>query len=138
MVVRGMILARSFPVAITACDVTINQDMKALLPFERDTTEFILLSLRAFETKVLAAIEHSSHGTCKLQTDTLQAITMPIPPLAEQRRIVDKVDQLMALVDQLESQLAEAKAKSAALLEAVVHELLNPTTSAISSPVSSR
>lgn len=123
MVVRGMILARAFPVAITACDVTINQDMKALLPFERDTTEFILLALRAFEAKVLAAIEHSSHGTCKLQTDTLQAIIMPVPPLAEQRRIVAKVDQLMALLDQLETQLATSRATAAKLMVGVVAEL---------------
>ena len=34
MVVRGMILARAFPVALTTREVTINQDMKALLPFE--------------------------------------------------------------------------------------------------------
>jgi len=52
---------------------------------------------------------------------------LPIPPLAEQRRIVAKVDQLMALVDQLETQLSEARIKSAALLDAVIHELLNPT-----------
>jgi type I restriction enzyme S subunit len=52
---------------------------------------------------------------------------MPIPPLAEQRRIVAKVDQLMAMVDQLEAQLAEARTRSTALLDAVIHELLNPS-----------
>ena len=123
MVVRGMILARAFPVAVTAREVTINQDMKALLPFERDTTEFILLALRAFEPKVLAAIERSTHGTCKLETDTLQAFTFPIPPLAEQRRIVAKVDQLIALVDQLETQHTASSATAAKLMEAVVAEL---------------
>ncbi len=46
-----------------------------------------------------------------------------LPPLAEQRRIVAKVDQLMALVDQLETQLAESRATAARLMEAVVAEL---------------
>ena len=40
-----------------------------------------------------------------------------------QKRVVAKVDQLMALVDQLEVLLAEARGKAAALLDAVVGEL---------------
>jgi len=47
----------------------------------------------------------------------------PLPPLAEQRRIVTKVDQLMALVDELEMQLIASEATSKKLLEAVVYEL---------------
>jgi type I restriction enzyme S subunit len=123
MVVRGMILARAFPVALTTGEVTINQDMKALLPFEPETKEYLLVALRAFESHVLAAIEHSTHGTCKLETEFLHGFTIPIPPLPEQRRIVAKVDQLMALVDQLEAQLVDSRAKAAALMEAVVAEL---------------
>jgi len=48
---------------------------------------------------------------------------VPIPPLAEQRRIVAKVDQLMALVDKLETQLAASRATAANLLEAIVAEV---------------
>ena len=48
---------------------------------------------------------------------------LPIPPLAEQRRIVAKVEELMALVDALEAQRATARTASAALLDAVVAEL---------------
>lgn len=48
---------------------------------------------------------------------------VPIPPLAEQRRIVAKVEQLMALVDALETQLAASRATAANLLSALVSEL---------------
>ncbi len=54
---------------------------------------------------------------------SLSAYPIPIPPLAEQYRIVTKVDQLMALVDQLESQLAASRATAANLLAALVAEL---------------
>lgn len=47
----------------------------------------------------------------------------PLPPLAEQRRIVAKVDQLMVLVDELETQLAASRAIAAKLLSALVTEL---------------
>ena len=50
---------------------------------------------------------------------------VPIPPLAEQRRIVAKVEQLMALVDALETQLAASRATAANLLSALVAELTN-------------
>ncbi len=48
---------------------------------------------------------------------------LPLPPLAEQRRIVAKVDQFMALVDELENHLAASRATAKHLLEALVAEL---------------
>ena len=53
----------------------------------------------------------------------LRSYPFPLPPLAEQRRIVAKVDQLMALVDQLEMQLTASRAAATNLMEAVVAEL---------------
>ncbi len=51
---------------------------------------------------------------------------IPLPPLAEQRRIVAKVDQLMALVDELEAQLTASRAAAEKLMQAVVAELTAP------------
>lgn len=49
---------------------------------------------------------------------------IPVPPLAEQHRIVAKVNGLMALCDQLEDQLTTSQADSTALLEAVLDEAI--------------
>ncbi|MBX7244059.1 MAG: restriction endonuclease subunit S [Candidatus Sumerlaeaceae bacterium] len=54
---------------------------------------------------------------------------IPLPPLAEQRRIVAKVDQLMALVDALETQLATSRATAENLLNAVITELTKSSQS---------
>lgn len=54
----------------------------------------------------------------------VRKLPLPLPPLAEQRRIVAKVEQFMALCDELEAQLKDAQARSGALLEAVVRQML--------------
>jgi len=71
-------------------------------------------------------------------TQSVAQMTVALPPLAEQRRIVAKVDELMALVDQLEKQQEAAKSTGAALLEAVIHELLNPTAKIIPFSIAER
>jgi type I restriction enzyme S subunit len=56
----------------------------------------------------------------------LRLFPIPLPPLAEQHRIVAKVDELMALCDQLEANLNTTEADSRRLLEAVLRDALNP------------
>lgn len=73
-------------------------------------------------------------GQANFNGTKLAATVVPVPPLAEQRRIVAKIDGLMALVDQLEAQLAKEKSASAALLDAAIHELLNPSAEIIAFP----
>lgn len=58
-----------------------------------------------------------------LNQTILAKMPVGVPPLAEQRRIVAKVDQLMTLVDQLEAQLAASRTAASKLMEAVVAEL---------------
>jgi type I restriction enzyme S subunit len=56
-------------------------------------------------------------------------ITVPLPPLAEQHRIVAKVDALMALCDRLEAALTTTDTTRARLLETLLHEALDPAES---------
>ena len=57
---------------------------------------------------------------------TLGNMKIPLPPLAEQHRIVAKVDELMALLDRLEASLATADITRQRLLKALLHEALTP------------
>ena len=61
-------------------------------------------------------------------TDITQFL-VPLPPLAEQHRIVAKVDELMALCDRLEASLAARDEIRRRLLDALLHETLEPDTS---------
>ena len=62
-------------------------------------------------------------GQANFNRTKLASTVVPIPPLAKQRRIVTKVEQLLALVDALEQQLAASCATGANLLTALVAEL---------------
>ena len=59
----------------------------------------------------------------QITQNNLRTTLAPIPPLAEQHRIVAKVSELMALVDELETQLAASRAAAEKLLTALVAEL---------------
>lgn len=61
-----------------------------------------------------------------LPKNRMDEILIPVAPLAEQHRIVAKVDELMALCDQLEAQLTIIQADSRRLLEAVLEAALAP------------
>jgi type I restriction enzyme S subunit len=124
MVLRGMILAHSFPVALTTKTVTINQDMKALVLRVPAMAEYALLACRAARDRVLAKVQRSSHGTCRLESEDVANLPIPMPPLAEQKRIVAKVEQLMKLCDTLEAALRRSEDRAAKLVEAVVQEMV--------------
>ncbi|MBP0047634.1 restriction endonuclease subunit S [Marinobacterium sp. AK62] len=124
MVVRGMILAHSFPVAMTLAPVTINQDMKALIP-PRDLAPYLLLFLKAHKATVTSLVDHSTHGTCKLKSEKLWLLPVHVPPLAEQTKILQKVDELMALCDQLKKRLNQASETRCQLAEAVMKKAVS-------------
>nr|WP_306426495.1 restriction endonuclease subunit S [Xanthomonas oryzae] len=60
-----------------------------------------------------------------LNVGLIRSALTPLPPLAEQQRIVAKVDQLMALCDQLKSRLSEARQAHEHLANALISQALN-------------
>src|SRR5487761_7331 len=61
----------------------------------------------------------------KINQGVLVKLPIPLAPFAEQNRIVAKVDELMALCDQLEAQLTTTQSEKRSLLEAVLFHALN-------------
>jgi type I restriction enzyme, S subunit len=70
--------------------------------------------------------DESTGATIHLRVGGVKTLLVPLPPLAEQHRIVAKVDELMALCDRLEAQLTTTQTGSRRLLEAVLHDALVP------------
>ena len=62
----------------------------------------------------------------KINQATLVALPIPLPPVAEQHRIVAKVAELMALCDGLEASITAGEQTRSRLLESVLHHALEP------------
>ncbi len=73
-------------------------------------------------------IKEAGHGISMIHMtkEKMELIQVPLPPLAEQDRIVAKVDELMALCDQLEASLTNATSTRSRLLNALLAEALRP------------
>lgn len=96
-VVRGMSLANEFRVSRTLVEATFNQDVKAVVPASDIDSRYLARCLRWLEPKVLAGTEESSHGTKRLPGQVFENLPVPVPPLAEQRRIADILDKADAI-----------------------------------------
>lgn len=109
IVVRGMILAHSFPVAITAVPVTINQDMKALRLCGMVEPSYFAWALEGLARGVVAlVVEEAAHGTRAIRMDEWRNLVVPIPPQEEQRAIADLLDRETAKIDALVAKAREA------------------------------
>lgn len=72
IVVRGMILAHSFPVAITEAPVSINQDMKALRCDPALNPDYLFWCLSGFAKVLSGFAQESAHGTRKIESQTIK------------------------------------------------------------------
>ncbi len=70
-------------------------------------------------------IKAAGHGVSMVHMtkEKMEKLVVPVPPLAEQHRIVAKVDELMALCDRLEAQQADAENAHAQLVQALLGSL---------------
>jgi type I restriction enzyme S subunit len=83
--------------------------------------------IKLYFEKMYDEIRELSAGGAQpnLNVGKIKSTAIPLPPLAEQARIVARVGELMTLCDQLEAALASAGEHRRRLLEVAIHETLN-------------
>jgi len=101
MVTRGMILDHTVPIALVERRLTINQDMKALVPRGELCGDFLMWLLVGLNPAILARVEEAAHGTKVLRTEQWRKLPLAIPPEDTQQRIAAFLDAKTAAIDAL-------------------------------------
>lgn len=93
------------------------------LPRDRVTPEYFHLALGAHHVRSsIEAPIRTTSGVKNINSTEIRGLQVPLPPLPVQHRIVAKVDELMALCDQLKAQLAKARQRQGQLATALVEQ----------------
>ena len=87
-------------------------------------SDFFVKALRASADDGRLAEYFTGTGIKHFTGKGLAAYLFPLPPLAEQHRIVAKIDELIVLCDQLEESLSTASDTRRRLLDAILHDAL--------------
>ena len=127
-VMRSGILRHTFPVAVAAVDVTLNQDMRALTPPPAIDPFFLAYYLRCTGQTVLETSSKGGTTVNSIEAERLDRHPVPIPTIEVQRAIVAHIDELFTDLDNGEAALALARAdlgtwRKALLKAAVTGEL---------------
>ena len=107
IVVRGMILAHSFPVAINTVEIAINQDMKAIKPTKDVNVVYLQNCLTALKRQILKLISTAGHGTRKFDSVAMQKLYIPKPPIDLQNQFAAIVEKVEGLKSRYQHSLAD-------------------------------
>ena len=97
MVTRSGILRRLLPVAILDKPATVNQDQKVIVPDNDSFSEWLLRYFQASDLRIRSKYGKDGTTVESVIFDKVKEILVPIPSLAEQRRVIAHLEELMAL-----------------------------------------
>jgi len=82
--------------------------------------------INVFKSQTRSQINEDAKGTAMKNISSVDylknELLFPLPPLAEQQAIVERVDKLMTMIDELGKQVTERKDKSERLMQSVLRE----------------
>jgi type I restriction enzyme, S subunit len=117
IVVRGMILAHTFPVTIGSIPMAFNQDVKAIVAANHVEPRFLAYWLVAHSHRVLKITTTATHGTKRFDMAELFSVPIGLPEKDEQQEIVQRVDAIWANIAITTRESAKLRSLRAGLMQ---------------------
>ena len=102
-------------------DIFADPNVMSATPYKAVSLTFLMVWLDSFD---LASL-NTGTSVPQINNKDIEPLIFLLPPLAEQHRIVAKVDELMALCDQLEQQTEQSLTSHQTLVEVLLAALTN-------------
>lgn len=108
-------------VAIASNDLSTNQGFKSCVPYILELNEYLYYYLKHIAKKV----DEKASGTTfkEVSGKIVSNLSLALPPLDEQKRIVKKVDQLMSFCEELKNRLEKKQKREERLNVSVFSSL---------------
>lgn len=91
-------------VNITSRKICIGRGLAAIHPYQSIPCEFLFYWMQTYKDYLNSQATGSTFAA--ITADTVKNIIIPLPPIAEQRRIVDTIEKLYAYIDLIEKGLS--------------------------------
>ena len=108
VVVRSGILAHSIPVALAGRDVTLNQDLKALIPCSEIASEYLVYLISGMQHELLVEWKKEGATVESLELGLVADTPTPLPSEPEQHAIAVFLDRETARIDSLIAKVRKA------------------------------
>jgi type I restriction enzyme S subunit len=129
MAMTGGTVGKSYLVKSLPEQMVVNQRVATIKVFACASANYIDLIIRSEMTqKVIRKAKNSTNDNISM--GDIKGFAIPLPPLAEQKRIVAKVDELMSLCDRLETQQKEREEQASELTRASLSRFADAPTPA--------
>ena len=120
LLTNSMSFGRPYITQIKGC---IHDGWLRISPPKSLDKDYLYTLLSSPFVRKLFVIAAAGAVVMNLNADKVRELSIPLPPLAEQHRIVAKVDELMALCDRLGAEQADADAAHARLVNTLLGTL---------------
>ncbi|MEG3767074.1 restriction endonuclease subunit S [Alteromonas sp. 14N.309.X.WAT.G.H12] len=105
LVVRSSILDKKLPSALIPVPVTLNQDMKAVIPHNSILSSYIAHMISSRGNDILRTAKKTGGSVASIDSKKLFSFLIPIPNLDEQQRIVSILDKFDTLANSIQEGL---------------------------------
>ncbi|MCG3652699.1 restriction endonuclease subunit S [Aliarcobacter butzleri] len=109
--------------AMTNQVISCNQQINTITVYPELSTQYVYWAMASQYFQNTVINQAGGSATPIINKLKWSSIPIPVPPYNEQQRIVEKINQLMALCDDLEKQIENSSSKQTQLLNAIMSNL---------------